>query len=270
MVAAQSGGAMKRAHVDREYKWTPALAQKWRNVIRAGRRGRGPDKRADVLPLDILCDLPPESVEEYRTLAWPAAGLAVAIVVSAWATRELESGSALLEAVTLQAPRGDEGPCGVAFWNLPVSKADVAALGKVRCLACSCPNADCPVRAMHTVVEASRKAMHVNGACNPWPLIVKANGDPVSKADMASYYKGLASAAGLQDLWLPPHCARVTGAVRMALAGVSEWTIQVFCRWGSDTVLKYVREALLGTRGKKLHSAITSAAGRLWRSCERL
>jgi hypothetical protein len=35
----------------------------------------------------------------------------------------------------------------------------------------------------------------------------------------------------------------------MALAGHSEWMIQLFGRWGSSAVLGYVREALLGRRG---------------------
>ena len=37
--------------------------------------------------------------------------------------------------------------------------------------------------------------------------------------------------------------------MRMALAGHSEWVIQLFGRWTSATVLKYVRDALLGENG---------------------
>ena len=37
--------------------------------------------------------------------------------------------------------------------------------------------------------------------------------------------------------------------MRMAYAQLSEWTIQMFGRWGSATVLRYIREALLGRDG---------------------
>ena len=43
--------------------------------------------------------------------------------------------------------------------------------------------------------------------------------------------------------------------MRMAYAGLSEWTIQMFGRWGSATVLRYVREALLGRQGGTIAQA---------------
>ena len=38
----------------------------------------------------------------------------------------------------------------------------------------------------------------------------------------------------------------------MALAGVSEWRIQIFGRWGSQASLKYVRDTLIQGRGDSL------------------
>ena len=73
----------------------------------------------------------------------------------------------------------------------------------------------------------------------------------MNKKDVAAFYKDLAS-RGFSDLFVPPHAARVTGAARMALAGHSEGVIQIFGRWGSSVVLRYVREALLGSRGGRV------------------
>ena len=41
------------------------------------------------------------------------------------------------------------------------------------------------------------------------------------------------------------HMPRVSGAVHLAKAGLEIWKIQIFCRWGSDVVLRYMQDALL-------------------------
>lgn len=220
-------GAMKRGHLERSYEWTPFLQLKMADCSRAARRGKGPDRRADVLPLDVLCGMPSAKLQAARTPSWPAAGLDAAIVAASWATREIESGAALVTAVSFSPAAPGEGPCGIAHWDLPASKADVEALGKTRTLPCSCPDASCPVLAMHRVVETSmrfRDSFAEDGTA-PWPLLVKTNGSPLEKGDMAQFYRELANVAGLPGLWLPPHTARVTGAVRLALAGVSVWAM---------------------------------------------
>lgn len=60
------------------------------------------------------------------------------------------------------------------------------------------------------------------------------------------------TAVDMQHLWVPPHTRRVTGAVRQALAGIPEIKIQVFARWGSNVVLRYIRDAGLGVEGSLL------------------
>lgn len=120
------------------------------------------------------------------------------------------------------------------------------------------------MKAMRVVVASSQEKMQELdpvAKVEEWPLLVKSDGQPMGKGDMACFYTCLAQAAGLPELWLPPHAARVTGAVSMALAGLSEWTIQVFCRWGSPTVLRYVRDALLGHRGSMLRRSAGSKMG---------
>jgi hypothetical protein len=42
---------------------------------------------------------------------------------------------------------------------------------------------------------------------------------------------------------LTGHAGRVYGAIRMALAGLEIWRIQVFGRWGSSAVLGYIQDA---------------------------
>ena len=70
----------------------------------------------------------------------------------------------------------------------------------------------------------------------------------MTKANVVRFYKDLADLVEYKGR-ITGHSARVTGAMRMAYAQLSEWTIQMFGRWGSATVLRYVREALLGKEG---------------------
>ena len=80
------------------------------------------------------------------------------------------------------------------------------------------------------------------------PLIPRRDGHVMTKDQVIRFYRDLALAVGFEGR-IGGHSARVAGAMRMAFAHHTEWTIQVFGRWGSDAVLRYVREALLGKEG---------------------
>ena len=41
------------------------------------------------------------------------------------------------------------------------------------------------------------------------------------------------------------HMPRVSGVVHLAKAGLEIWKIQIFCRWGSDVILRYIQDAPL-------------------------
>ena len=244
---------MRREHIARHYRWTALLAQMSKDCHRALNRGKGPDRRADPLPLELLAEVDTMAVEAARTTRWPAAGLMGAVIQCGWLTREIESSSATVDAVTIT--EGAAGDCGLATWDLPVSKADPEAKGKLRSLPCYCPDRLCPVAAMRHVLEVSRATKKLQDpldavADDAWPLLPKSSGQPLTKADVSSFYKDLCLLVGKGDAWAPPHAARVTGATRMALAGFSEAKIQTFGRWGSAAVLRYVRDALLGSRGE--------------------
>jgi len=85
-------------------------------------------------------------------------------------------------------------------------------------------------------------------------------GAPVSKVNIIKAFKDLALAAGMpSSVRITGHSCRVTGAQRMAAAGISEWRIQVFGRWGSDAVLKYIREAAIDANSHHLAAEVEEA-----------
>ena len=83
-------------------------------------------------------------------------------------------------------------------------------------------------------------------------MFVRTDGRPMRKVDIVEFYKDLSKLVGSETLRITGHSPRVTGAQRMAFAGHSEWVIQMFGRWNSEAVLKYVRAALLGSKGGNL------------------
>jgi hypothetical protein len=73
-------------------------------------------------------------------------------------------------------------------------------------------------------------------------------------------YQSLVDKVGSSNLRITGHSPRVTGAQRMALAGISEWRIQTFGRWGSSAVLSYIRETLIQGKGDFLAAEVESAS----------
>ena len=66
-----------------------------------------------------------------------------------------------------------------------------------------------------------------------------------TKATMVSCFRLVAKALGWKDedcKTITGHTFRCTGAQYFARLGVDYYKIQLFCRWGSDTILKYLRD----------------------------
>ncbi|CAK0789745.1 unnamed protein product [Prorocentrum cordatum] len=256
--------AMKRQHVLLGSPWTDQLKLACSDAVRSLERGMGPARQADPLPIDRLRSQGAlDQISRGSRDAWPAAGVDVMVASAAWMLREIESSAAMVQHIVFFDPMGEEeGPCGCAEWLLPASKADVRALGKKRCLGCACPAPLCPVAALRRVVGASLDARakarrDEQGRCwlggrwileEQWPLIVDGFGQPVSKDSTVKFYREVVELMGVDDLHITGHSARVAGAQRMA-AVYPISVVQIFGRWGSSAVLRYVRDAALGSRG---------------------
>ena len=92
-------------------------------------------------------------------------------------------------------------------------------------------------------------AMKVKGAMTPEevelrPLSPTVAGGFPTKKGAVECFRGLARYAG-SPVRVTGHMPRVAGAIRMAKAGLEIWKIQLFCRWGSAVVLRYIRSAPL-------------------------
>jgi hypothetical protein len=254
----------KNAHVRLGYHWTEQLALEHTECIRAVRRGLGPPRRADALPLDDIGSIRVQEEDPLETPHTLAVSRDVAIVSSWWMLREIELAAATIGQLTIEArnPEGSpNGLCGRAVFNLPVSKSDYRALGKIRTHNCACPSPVCPVAAAQRLrARAIALAARGRKALPTAPLVPTPTGEHQTKAQVVAMYQSLVDKVGSSHLRITGHSPRVTGAQRMALAGISEWRIQTFGRWGSSAVLAYIRETLIQGKGDFLAAEVEAAA----------
>jgi hypothetical protein len=174
--------------------------------------------------------------------------------------REIELAAAVVGQFVIHEGDG----CGTATIDLPVSKSDVKALGKRRTHVCTCPSPLCPVAAATRLLASARAAWDLTGhgelELEQFPLVPDFMGMHVTKRAVTNAFGIVARASGSADsARITGHSARVTGAQLMARAGISEWRIQVFGRWGSSAVLGYLRDSLISGAAGSLAQEVVNA-----------
>ena len=230
--------AARKQHIQLGYAITQQMEQELGDAGRALRRGLGPAKQAEPLYMEKLV--------EFASALPPGLGRRVAhgaIIGSWWMMREIEVASLLQEQVTYQRcePRAQRGFATVC---LPMSKADWRHLHKKRSHQCVCPDPCCPVKAMGLLLQDFPKGGRAKN-----PLVHDGFGKPLKKQQFVTRLQHLAAASGHQDLVIRGHSMRVTGAMRMALAGLPNEVIKVFGRWASEAVMAHLRESIVQGKG---------------------
>ena len=106
---------------------------------------------------------------------------------------------------------------------MAASKCDPTAQGVARTLGCACPSALCPVKAMKSILPGEARADSESF------VIKNVAGKPCTKAEVIAEARKVAEDTGSPGL-VTGHSLRVTGAQRLALAGVNETRIITFGR----------------------------------------
>lgn len=238
--AAQYFAALKREYILKSFPWGDDLNLAVRDAIRSCVRGIGADKQCPALDLRKL-----EHVREIEAVdGGPARTVDTVILFSLFACREMEA--ALRKVKHVQIDESSRG-CGVVSVFLPASKTDSKGEGVLRKQGCICeahPNL-CPVAAAKRFLQSAME----NGHMEEDPLIVTNQPKKTpTKQGMVKAFRRVAVALGLSEeeaQEITGHMLRPMGAQFMARKGVEFYKIQLFCRWGSDAVLKYLREVPL-------------------------
>jgi len=244
-----------------------------RRLSRAAARGRGPARQASELPFLRLSEL--EDSEAPLVKNGPCHPKRLAIVASWWALREIEASNATLESIAFT----DD----TAVFTLPSSKTDTAGRGTSRSLGCTCASAVaalCPFHNLQKQVKWATSQAHEAGRTPAQhPLFPDTRGYAAEKQHVSATVVAIAIALGLVGnettgaQRFSGHTFRVTGAMYLASCGIDVWRIQLHCRWGSSSVLRYVRlaplsgsvalEASLGRDLKHVERSIIAAKAEL-------
>ena len=245
----------------------------FRRISRAAARGRGPARQATGLPFARLAELP-DTVAPL-VLDGPCFPRRAAVVASWWLLRETEFANLALDMVTFAD--------NTVTVRLPMSKEDPRGMGTTRTLGCACKSqlADlCPFHVLYKQVDwATAQANTLNTLTSDFPLFPTINGKPTHKKQVSATVQAIAANLNL-PLTAPTgaplysgHSFRVTGAQFLASCGIDIWRIQLHGRWGSSSVLRYIRlsplaptlalEAALGRDLRQVQKAITAARAEL-------
>ena len=245
--------------------WLPAAVhQALKAAERSCTRGQGPAKVCQALPLERLLELPGE-VAPWSPLG-PLSPRTFLVNGSWFLTREIELSTA--RAVHVECTETS------VKWLLPSDKTDSLAVGKERTLGCSCgsaPPAVCPAHCfmehLHRLRCLFPEKVLADGKFDPsLPLFPDANGGAISKKaavdtiEQAAVKLGLPLTRADGVRLFTGHALRPTGAQAMGRAGLDPWLIGLWGRWGSATVMGYLRDAPLavssGFAGRTLSSLI--------------
>ena len=228
---------------------SPRTHQACKRASRATRRGRGPAKQSQHLDLERFRELPSTwNPWSANGPVWPKRALSVS---SRWLLRELELAHLKVGHCCDKSPSAADLIMEIF---LPVSKADITALGAFRRLGCSCNEncTDIDICPYHAVSAQIAWLKEQHFALSPedfadLSLFPTCNGDIPAKSAVVQTIRHAASLLG-ERLQLESgaeryggHTPRATGAVFYAQAGVDTWRIQSLGRWGSDAIKGYLR-----------------------------
>ena len=219
---------------------------------RAVSRGVGPVSCKESFQIEGLVDaMDVPDVDELAFLndadcIWPCGA---ACLGAWWLVRSIEMTAAKVKHMTL-----DDKLLRV-HWALPASKTDIQALGisrSHRCLCTSHPDLMkiCP---FHTAVQYLKLMKEFFKEKNDFadlPLFPNAKGGVLSHSASVRLIRAAATAGGdslaFQQKKYGEHTLRVSGAQFLARAlNVDVYVIQLYGRWASRAVARYVQEAPL-------------------------
>ena len=213
-------------------------------------RGLGGPVRARGLTLSGMAKL--ERCFDPWVPGGPVNPRALLYLGSWWMLREIEISTS--RAMLLEVVLEEERP--KVAWTLPVSKTDQQALGAIRSHRCLCGRGfdvgSCPAHVAWDHLLSLRVMFPDRFESDPdLPLFPDVQGNPVTKEAVVRTIEEGARRLGM-TLESPDgaekvggHSLRVTGAQELARLGYHLWYIQLFGRWGSEVVRKYLREAPL-------------------------
>ena len=224
--ASQYLYSIKQEHCNRGHEWPQHWSKLLSDLRRSCARGLGGTRQAAPLSLRASGQL-----GAYISELVDRAEAAIHVGCG-WLLREIELASLKGSDVRFETGVG----CGTAVVTLGATKTDTEAVGAARAMHCICPGQACPVKAAKVLAAGKGPGEF---------LVLKTDKTQASKDNVITVLKEYGAHLGDAAQRITGHSMRVTGAQRMAGAGIQPEVIKAFGRWGSSQQMaKYAREAL--------------------------
>ncbi|CAK0835747.1 unnamed protein product [Prorocentrum cordatum] len=236
----------KEAHTLAGWPWDEQLDLARRKATASVLRGLGVARQSAPFDLNAAVKAVREGSVHLGPLA-PVGRVNFLIVASIFVMREIEAAFAKVGHVTFNR---DERKVSL---RLPVSKRDPRAVGCTRTWGCTCASPLsrelCPYCAADEQLGMLRD-MFGPSFDDDLPLFPTRTGGVCLKANIVAALEATVAAYGGAPFpsgakAFGGHSFRVTGAQRLAIAGMEVHKIMLHARWAGDTVLRYIREAPL-------------------------
>jgi len=234
----------KSVHISGGNPWTQFLDLEAKHGNRSVNRGLGVARQSasfDLVALAALGDNGPVC-----GAGSPLFPKELSIIGALWILREIEVAWASFKDVTINE---DELTVN---WFLPVSKVDTRAKACDRSWGCICdsyPPGVCPYHVMHKY-RGNLLAYFEDKEHDVYegPLFPDTEGKVIKKANIVAALEAVVCKTGERltnstgQRRYGGHSMRVTGSRWWAMAGLEVSKIQIFARWGSAVVLRYVSD----------------------------
>ena len=253
----------KGRHIQLGYQWTLQHDYEARQAVRSVCRGLGAARQSAGFDLPELAKALSGAPSTRR--GHPCFPAECAVLGALWVLREIEMAWAAVGDLTVN-PVAQH-----IAWLLPVSKCDARAKACTRPLGCLCgvdPDPLCPYHVMSAYL--TRLQDHFGGEASTlqpsFPLFPDAYGKVVRKAGVVGALEELLSTRGVTITdkmgrrLFGGHSFRVTGSRYWVAMGLEVFKLQVFARWGSNVVLRYVAEAPLANLTQVLRGSSSEIA----------
>ena len=234
----------KGQHIRLGHDWTQQLDLEAREAGRSVNRGLGPARQsADFSLSDVAAHVLSTPV---RTPQQPAFPHHMALLCALWVLREIEGAWACKGDITVNREKL------TIAWHLPVSKTDPFAKAVTRSWGCLCEPFGirlCPYHLMTGYLDLLFiKYGDFANFGDGFPLFPDIEGKVVAKRGVVRGLETVLEALGCQVLdpsgrkRFGGHSFRVAGSRFWTLRGLEVFKLQIFARWGSNAILRYVAD----------------------------
>jgi len=253
----------KAQHISKGFDWTQQLELEQKCALRSVNRGLGVARQSASFDLDniaaVRCDAP---VKHAGQPVFPAD---LAVLGSLWVLREIEAAWAAVNDINVDYDNKS------ISWHLPVSKTDPRAKACTRSWGCLCsagPETSCP---FHRMVAYLRRLAtffdcDMTELLADYPLFPDYKGKVITKKGAVQGIVDVLSNAGVETVQrggtqrFGGHTMRVTGSRYWTGRGLEVFKVQIFARWGSSVILRYVSDVPIANLTGDLNRTPASCA----------